>query len=79
MTAALGVVLDHQSNTQVYFGGGEADNERRNAKNNVNSHNDDVTALAISPCRSFAVTGQRGPSPAIFAWDAKTGQKKQRC
>lgn len=78
MTAALGVVLNHEANTQVFFGSGEADNERRNAKNNVNSHNDDVTALAMSQDRSVVVTGQRGPSPAVFVWDPKTAEKKGR-
>lgn len=77
-TAALGVILDQGSNTQKFFGGGEADNERRDAKNNVDSHNDDVTALALSGDRTFACTGQRGPSPAIFTWDANTGEKKNR-
>jgi hypothetical protein len=53
---------------QGYFGGGEAANEHRNAKNNLTSHNDDVTCLAMSPDRKFCVSGQRGPSPTLFAW-----------
>lgn len=35
-------------------------------------------ALAISPDRTFAVTGQRGSVPLIFTWDACTGAKKAR-
>ena len=33
----------------------------------------------MSPDRKFVVTGQRGPAPAIFAWDSETGEKKMRC
>lgn len=77
-TAALGIVLDQDSNTQKFFGGGESANERRNEKNNVKSHNDDICALAMSTDRSFCVTGQRGPAPTMFSWDSKSAELKQR-
>jgi len=41
-------------------------------------HNDDIMSLAMSPDRSWAVTGQRGSVPLIFTWDAVTGEKKAR-
>ena len=33
MTAALGVILDPQSNTQKFFGGGEVDSTAKNVAN----------------------------------------------
>lgn len=78
MTAALGVMLDTNSNTQKFFGGGESKNERRSGRNNQTCHNDDLSAIAISNDRSFAVTGQRGPYPAVFAWDSNSGDMKTR-
>lgn len=33
MTACLGVILDHGSNTQKFFGGGEVNDERRGEQN----------------------------------------------
>jgi WD40 repeat protein len=35
-------------------------------------------ALQVSACKKLAVSGQVGPSPAVFVWDAATGQKKAR-
>jgi len=78
MTAALGVILDTGSNTQKFFGGGEADDSRRKARGEMDCHNDDIMSLAMSCDGSFAVTGQRGSVPLIFVWDAVTGEKKQR-
>lgn len=78
MTAALGVILDHESNTQAFFGGGETDDSRRRAQGEMECHNDDIMGLAMSPDRSFCVTGQRGSIPLIFTWDAETGEKKAR-
>lgn len=78
MTAALGVILDHNANTQKFFGGGEVDDSRRKRTGEKDSHNDDILGLAISPCRGMAVTGQRGNVPLIFCWDACTGEKKAR-
>lgn len=78
MTAAVGVILDHESNTQCFFGGGETDDTRRKAHGELDCHNDDIMALAISPNREFAVTGQRGSVPLIFTWNAVTGEKMAR-
>jgi hypothetical protein len=78
MTAALGVILDHASNTQKFFGGGECDDTRRMASDEMEMHNDDIMGLAISPDRSWAVTGQKGSVPLIFTWDAVTGAMRTR-
>jgi len=65
-TATLGIILDHESNTQQLFGGYETNDCRRQNINIEKGHNDDVTCMAISNDRSFVVTGQRGPVPSIF-------------
>lgn len=49
MTAALGIVLDTQTNKQEFFGGGNA----KTAK----GHNDDITALAVNSNRTLCATG----------------------
>lgn len=64
MTAALGVVLDKQTNTQKFFGGKEI--------KDTTSHNDDITALAVSPDRKIVATGQVGKNPIICIWNAET-------
>lgn len=78
MTAALGVILDQSSNTQKFFGGGEAETTNKIQANDMNVHTNDIMALAISQDRSIAVSGQVGSAPVIFAWDACSGVKKQR-
>jgi len=67
MTAALGVVLDINTNTQKFFGGGSS-------KNQV-GHNDDITALAVCPKRELVATGQCGKNPIICIWRADTCEK----
>lgn len=64
MTAALGIVLDKQNNTQKFFGG-------KSIKDST-SHNDDIMALAISPDRKIVATGQVGKNPIICVWKAET-------
>jgi len=78
MTAALGVILDVQSNTQKFFGGGEVVSTAKNVANDMNHHTDDVMCVSLCPKRETAVSGQVGSSPTIFCWDACTGEKKQR-
>lgn len=80
MTAALGVVLDHtaQPPQQKFFGGGEVDNTAKNVANDTNAHTDDIMAVSICEQRQTAVSGQVGRAPAMFTWDAVTGEKKQR-
>lgn len=78
MTAALGVILDHTSNTQKFFGGGMVDNTAKNVANDEQAHTDDITSLSISNCRNWAASGQVGSAPSAFVWNARTGEKKQR-
>lgn len=78
MTAALGVILDHTSNTQKFFGGGVVDNTAKNVANDEQAHTDDITSLSISADRNWAASGQVGSAPSAFVWNARTGEKKQR-
>lgn len=77
MTACLGIVLDQASNTQMFFGGGEVDNESKQTANDSNSHNNDIMCLNVNPSssREWAVTGQVGKSPSIFVWNTTTAEK----
>lgn len=78
MTAALGVILDPNSNTQKFFGGGQVDNTAKNVANDEQAHTDDITSITISQDRQWAASGQVGSSPSAFVWNAATGEKKQR-
>lgn len=78
MTAALGVILNHQSNTQKFFGGGQVENKAKNVSNDANAHTDDITSITISADRQWASSGQVGSAPAAFTWNSKTGEFKQR-
>lgn len=78
MTAALGVILDTDSNTQKFFGGGEVENTAKNRAKDTDHHTDDILSLKMCPERKHAVSGQVGASPTIFVWDACTGQKECR-
>lgn len=57
--AALGVIYDQGKHAQDFFKG----------------HDDDVICLAVSSCKTFAVTGQMGKKPKAMVWDANTGQE----
>ena len=75
MTAALGVVLDHNANTQLFCGGGEVENQSKQKRNDDDAHTNDIMAMDICSHRKMCLTGQVGPAPALFLWDAMTGQK----
>lgn len=77
-TAALGVILDHGSNSQKFFGGGQVDNASKKVARDDHGHTNDITAMDVSDCRGVAATGQNGSRPVAFAWDACTGDKKAR-
>jgi echinoderm microtubule-associated protein-like 6 len=76
MTAALGVILDHDANEQKFFGGGEVETTHKVDANDTDHHTDDIMSIAMSSDRLTAVSGQVGRAPAIFTWDALTGEKK---
>lgn len=56
--AGLGVIYNTKERKQTFFTG----------------HDDDVICLAISPDRSFAVSGQMGKKPKAIVWDTTTGK-----
>lgn len=75
MTAALGVVLDHNANTQLFFGGGEVENQSKQKRNDDDAHTNDIMAMDLCSHRKMCLTGQVGSSPTLFLWNAMTGEK----
>ena len=55
-TAAVGIVLNQNHNTQRHF----------------LEHTDDITCLAIHPSLSIVATGEVGRFPLITIWDINT-------
>lgn len=70
MTAAIGVVLDKNANTQRFFGAGHV--------RQANGHSDDITALAISNDRRLVVTGEVGANPKVCIWDPSNPESGPR-
>lgn len=62
MTAAVGIVLNKQTNTQKIYGAGPGNQDW--------GHTDDITALAIHPDRDIIATGEVGKNPKICIWRA---------
>jgi microtubule-associated protein-like 6 len=54
--AGLGIVMDIDTNTQQFFG----------------KHIDDVTAIAYHPETGVVATGELGPKPTVYVWNAET-------
>lgn len=80
MTACLGVILDQETNTQKYFGGGSVDNKSKQVANDLHHHTNDIMSMNVNTNgdREWAVTGQVGKSPPVFVWNTKTGEKRSR-
>lgn len=59
MTACLGVILDKNSNTQTFFGGGEVENTSKQVASDAKHHNNDIMCMKVNNTgdRSTAVTG----------------------
>jgi WD40 repeat protein len=57
-TAAVGVVLNPENNTQTHFF----------------EHTDDILCLAIHPDMQTLATGEIGPNPLICVWDSATSE-----
>lgn len=70
MIAALGVVFDYSNNTQKFFGGASSKIQK------AAQHDDDILAIAISPDRKLAATGQVGAIPKLYIWDTESLQVK---
>ena len=60
MTAALGVILDHDSNTQKFFGGGEVENTSKQVAKDDKGHTNDIMCIKLTRDRTTAATGQVG-------------------
>ena len=76
MAAALGVILDPQTNTMKVFGGNETKMCMKSDQDDSRTHSDDIISLDITPDRRTVVTGQVGKSPCVHVWDAETGEHK---
>jgi WD40 repeat protein len=76
MTAALGIILDQETNTMKVFGGSETKMVAKNEADDSKSHMDDILSLDISSDRKTVVTGQVGKAPSVHVWDAETGESK---
>lgn len=80
MTACLGIILDQETNTQTFFGGGSVENQSKQVANDLHHHTNDIMAMNVNTHgdREWAVTGQVGKSPPVFVWNTRTGEKKAR-
>lgn len=78
MTAALGVILNTEDNTQAFFGGNEVEYMRKQHATDMENHTNDITSMAVSNDRTIACSGQNGKTPTVFVWDAVTGEKMNR-
>jgi len=58
---AVVVLMDPVTKNQEFMGAGD--------KKVTQGHNDDITALAISPDRKKVATGQIGSNPLVIIWD----------
>lgn len=58
--AALGIVLDPETNTQRFF----------------NKHIDDITAFDVHPDDETVATGEIGPKPSIYVWNSTSLEVK---
>jgi len=56
-------------------GVGCAMNTATRKQNFFDTHDDDITCLAMHPSRRYVATGQVGASPAIHVWRASDGQR----
>lgn len=58
-TACLGVILNQQENTQLFFGGGEAENKSKQVACDQTRHSNDIISISVNThgSREWAVTG----------------------
>jgi WD40 repeat protein len=76
MVAALGIVLDGETNQMKVFGGGETTMVAKNVADDSKFHMDDILSLDISQDRKLVVTGQVGKAPSVHVWDPETMESK---
>lgn len=78
MTAALGIINDHENRRQKFFGGGEVPMEAKNISKDLKSHTDDILCLNLNEDRTLVASGQIGHKPFIYIWDSETAEMKTR-
>lgn len=76
MVAALGIVLDTETNTMKVFGGTETKMVAKNVADDSKYHMDDILSLDVSQDRKTVVTGQVGKAPSVHVWDAETCESR---
>lgn len=72
MVAALGVVMDTDTNKQNFYGGQKTEMGPKHADSDQPFHRDDILSIDISSDRKTVVTGETGPTPAVHVWKADT-------
>ena len=72
MVAALGVVLDPETNTMKTFGGQQSEMVAKNVSDDSKTHMDDILSLDMSSDRKSVITGQVGRNPSVHVWDPIT-------
>jgi len=65
--AAVGVILDPNTNSQALFGG-------KALGKTTHQHDDDILCLAVSADRKKVATGQIGVKPKLFIWSSDGGK-----
>lgn len=76
MSAALGLVLDPETNEMKVFGGVETEMVAKNVADDSKFHMDDILSMDISSDRKLAVTGQVGKAPSVHVWDTEMCESK---
>lgn len=76
MAAALGVILDPETNTMKVYGGKETKMIAKNEADDSKFHLDDILSLDVSTDRKLVATGQVGKAPSVHVWDAETAEQK---
>lgn len=76
MVAALGIVLDLETNNMRVFGGVETKMVAKNVADDSKFHMDDILSIDVSADRKPVVSGQVGKAPSVHFWDAETCESK---
>lgn len=76
MVAALGIILDPETNDMKVFGGIETKMEAKNVADDSRCHMDDILSLDMSIDRKLVATGQVGKAPSVHVWDPETLESK---
>ena len=75
MVAAMGVMMDTNTNEQTFYGGKQTEMESKHENADTPFHRDDILSIDISADRKTVVSGESGPTPAVHVWDADKAEK----